>query len=73
MIEFNRRRRLRAVVLAVSAGLEAHSVDGRVDLGHAENLLDLILRIALGHVDRLATKAAGLGEPLRDQVTDDHH
>ena len=58
---------------AVAAGLEADGVDGGVDLGHAEDLLDLVLRVALGDVDRLAAEALGLLEALRDQVADEHH
>ena len=39
--------------------------------GDAEDLLDLVLRVALGDVDGLAAEAAGLGEALRDEVADD--
>ena len=56
----------------MAARLESDRVDGGVDLGHAEDLLDLILRVALRDVDRLAAEAARLLEPLRDQVADDH-
>jgi hypothetical protein len=42
----------------VPAGLEADGVDRRVDLGDAEDLLDLVLRVALGDVDRLAPERA---------------
>ena len=57
--------------VAVAAGLEADGVDAAVDLGHAEDLLDLVLRVALGDVDRLAAEDARLLEPLRVQVADD--
>ena len=39
-------------VRAVAARLEADGVDAAVDLGHAEDLLDLVLRVALRDVDR---------------------
>jgi hypothetical protein len=55
-----------------TARLEADRVDRGVDLGDAEDLLDLVLRIALGDVDRLAAEALGLRQPLRDQVADEH-
>ena len=56
----------------MAAGLEADGVHGRVDLGHAEDLLDLILGVALGDVDGLAAEAARLRQALGDQVADDH-
>src|ERR1700753_1029003 len=48
---------------AVPAGLETDRVHGRVDLGYAEDLLDLVLGVALGHVDGLAAELAGPGRP----------
>lgn len=39
-------------------------VDGGVDLGHAENVLDLIGQLAGGHIHRLVPEAAGMCEPL---------
>ena len=57
---------------AVPAGLEADRVDGAVDLRLAEDLLDLVLRVALGHVDGLAAEAAGLRESVGVEVADDH-
>src|SRR5581483_3658909 len=60
-------------VVAVAPGLEAHAVDGRVDLGHADDLLDLLGHRGAGrHVDRLAPEAAGLGQALGDEVAHDH-
>src|SRR5690606_36979017 len=53
------------------AGLEADGVHGAVHLGHAEDLLDLVLRVPLGHVDGLAAEAAGLLQPFLVQVADD--
>jgi hypothetical protein len=44
---------------------------GRVDLGDAEQLLDLVLGVALADVDGLAAEAAGLRQPLLDEVGDD--
>ena len=55
----------------MAAGLEADGVDGGVDLGHAEDLLDLVLAGRPWRVDRLAAEAAGLRQPLRVQVADD--
>jgi hypothetical protein len=66
-------RRLVIGIRSVAAGLEPHGVDRRVDLGHAEDLLDLVLGIALGDVDGLAPEALCLLEALRDHVADDHH
>jgi hypothetical protein len=40
----------------VAARLEADRVDGAVDLRNAQDLLDLVLRVALGDVDRLAAE-----------------
>jgi hypothetical protein len=37
----------------VAASLEADGVDGGIDLGYAQDLLDLILRVALGDVNGL--------------------
>ena len=56
----------------MAARLEADGVDGAVHLRDAEDLLDLVLGIALGDVDRLAAERACLLEPLRNQVADDH-
>jgi hypothetical protein len=42
----------------VPARLEADGVDRRVDLRHTQDLLDLVLRLALGDVDGLGTEAA---------------
>jgi len=56
----------------VPAGLEADRVDRGVDLGDAEDLLDLILGLALGDVDRLAPERARLRQALGDHVADDH-
>src|SRR5215208_7862008 len=53
-------------------GLEAYGVDRAVDLGHAEDLGDLIRELrALADVDGLATERASLREPLLVQVADD--
>jgi hypothetical protein len=43
-------------------------VDRGVDLGHAEDLLDLVLRIALADVDGLAAERLGLLQALGDEV-----
>jgi hypothetical protein len=57
----------------MAPGLESDRVDRRVDLRNTQDLLDLVLRVALGHVDRLASEAARLREPLGDQISDDHN
>ena len=58
----------------VALGLEADRVDAAVDLGHAEDLLDLVGdRRVGGDVDRLAAERARLLQPLRVRVADDHH
>ena len=67
----HRRRSLRRGILAVPSSLEADRVDSAVDLGHTEDLLDLILRVALRHIDRLAAEAARLGEPILVEIADD--
>ena len=59
-------------VLAVAVGLEADRVDAGVDLRHAEDLLDLVLRVALGDVDGLAAERRGLLQARLDEVADDH-
>ena len=59
-------------VRTVTAGLEAHGVDAAVDLGHAQDLLDLLGRVALRHVDGLAAEAAGLRQPVLIQVAHDY-
>ena len=64
-------RGLLAGVLAVPVGLETDCVDATVDLGHAQDLFDLLPGIALGDVDRLAADLAGLSQPFLVQVTDD--
>ena len=58
-------------VLAVSAGLEADGVDAAVDLRGAEDLLDLVLRVALRDVDRLAAEAPRLRQTVLVEVADD--
>src|SRR5437660_1390016 len=55
----------------MAAGLEADAVDSGVDLGHSEDLLDLVGDVALGDVDGLAPEALRLREPLGVQVSDD--
>src|SRR2546422_11482627 len=55
----------------MAAGLEADAVDSGVDLGHAEDLLDLVGDVALGDVDGLTPEAPRLREPLGVQVSDD--
>src|SRR5699024_6695836 len=67
----HRRRCLVAGVLAVSARLEADGVDSAVDLGLAEDLLDLVLRVTPGHVDRLAPESAGLSQSILVEIADD--
>ena len=62
-----------AGLLAVAARLEADGVHGAVHLRHAEDLLDLVLGLALGDVDRLAAERARLLQPLGNQVADDDH
>src|SRR5450759_3110428 len=57
---------------AVALRLEADGIDRAVHLGYPEDLLDLILGVALRHVDGLAAEGAGLGQPLGGQITDDH-
>ena len=57
----------------MAARLEADGVDGGVDLGHAEDLLDLVLRVALREVDGLAAEAARLRQTLGNHVADDDH
>src|SRR5688572_4478892 len=66
------RRGLVVGVRAVAASLEADGIDRRVHLGHAEELLDLVLGVALGDIDRLAAEATRLLKSLRDHVPDDH-
>ena len=61
-----------AASCAVAVRLETHRVDGAVDLRLTEDLLDLVLRVALRHVDGLAAEAAGLREPFLVEVADDH-
>jgi hypothetical protein len=51
--------------------LEADGVDAAIDLGDAEDLLDLVLGLTLGHVDRLTAERPRLLEALGDQVADD--
>ncbi len=67
----HRRRCLVAGVLAVSACLEADGVDAAVDLGLAEDLRDLVLRITLGHVDRLTPESASLSQAILVEIADD--
>jgi hypothetical protein len=56
----------------VAARLEAHTIDGSVDLGLPEDLLDLLgQRRVLLEVDRFASEAPGLVKPLVDDVADD--
>ena len=68
----HRGRALLTGILAVAAGLEADRVHTAVDRGHAQDLLDLVLRFALSQVDGLTAEAAGLRQPLLIQVGDDH-
>lgn len=64
---------LRRPLGTVAARLEPDAVDGRVDLGDAEDLLDLLGHVGvLRQVDRLAAEGAGLRQPLRVHVADDH-
>jgi hypothetical protein len=56
----------------VAACLEPHGVDRAVDLRYAQDLFDLVLRVPLGYVDRLAAEARGFGQPVRVQVADDY-
>lgn len=55
----------------MSASFEADGVDAAVDLGFAEDLRDLILRVAFRHIDRLAAESAGLGQAILVEVADD--
>src|SRR6266542_2992674 len=66
------RRTFGPGVRAVAVRLEPDRVDGRVDLRFTEDLRDLVPRLALGHVDRLAAEAARLLEPFLLQIGDDH-
>ena len=52
----------------MTAGFEADRINRSIDFRHAQDLLDLILRLSLGDVDGLAAEAPRLREPLRDQV-----
>ena len=57
---------------AGAARLETDAVHRRVDLGDAEDLVDLISHAVLdAHVHRLAAEAPRLLQPLRDQVAHD--
>src|SRR3712207_4012738 len=67
----HRGRGLGLRVLAVAPGLEADRVDAAVHLGLAQDLRDLVLRVALRDVDGLAAEAAGLGQPVGVEVADD--
>src|SRR5690606_5727690 len=67
----HRRGVLGRGLATVTAGLEPDGVDAAVDLRGAQDLLDLVLRVALGDVDRLATEAPGLRQPVRIQIPDD--
>ena len=53
--------------VAVAAGLEADRVDTAVDLGYAEDLVDLLRRVALREVDGLASEAGRLLQPMNPQ------
>ena len=69
----HRRGLLGGGFAAVAVRFEADRIHRRVDFGDPQNLLDLVLRISLGHIDRFATEAACPGQPVFVQVADDHH
>ena len=56
----------------MAARLEPHRINAAIDLRDAEDLLDLVRRAALGHVDGLAAEAARLLQTVLVQVADDH-
>ena len=68
----NSGRGLVLSVRPVTTCLEANRVAGSIDLGHPEDPFDLVLRVPLGDVDRLAPERASLFESLRNAVSDDH-
>ena len=58
---------------SVTACFEAHGIDRGIDLGSAQELLELVLGITLGDVDGLAAERSGLSEALFVEVADHHH
>ena len=59
--------------MSVSTGLEADCVDAGIDLPDAEKLLDLVSRVAVGHIDGFAAKGSGLGQAILIEIPHDDH